>query len=91
MEQGGAIDLVKAELVNLNNGMYLEEDIRDKLVRTKFCIGVAGYPERHFEAPNLDIDLNNLKERRLMQVLIILLRRCSSIIKSILIFCKKMP
>src|SRR6202012_1985816 len=53
-EPGGhryAIDLLK-QAVNLNNGIYLEEDIRDGS-KTRFCRGVAGYPEKHFEAPNL--------------------------------------
>jgi len=56
-----AIDLLK-QVMNLNNGVYLEEELKGTN-GTKFCAGVAGYPEKHFEAPNMQTDLINLKKK----------------------------
>ncbi|MBL7772005.1 MAG: methylenetetrahydrofolate reductase [NAD(P)H] [Chitinophagaceae bacterium] len=56
-----AIDLVK-QIKNLNNGVYVEETIEEG-GKTDFCIGVAGYPEKHFESPNPDMDLMHLKHK----------------------------
>lgn len=50
------------QMVNLREGKYLEPDLKNT-APLDFCIGVAGYPEKHFEAPNLDIDLMYLKQK----------------------------
>ena len=63
-EPGGnkyAIDLLK-QVGQLNQGIYLDEDILNG-GKTNFCMGVAGYPEKHFESPNFEIDLQKTKEK----------------------------
>ncbi|KAA2245129.1 methylenetetrahydrofolate reductase [NAD(P)H] [Chitinophaga agrisoli] len=56
-----AIELLQ-QVVNMNNGIYQEEDLQGGL-KTKFCIGVAGYPEKHFESPNMQTDISHLKRK----------------------------
>lgn len=55
-----AIDLVR-QIQNMNRGTYLEDIINAE--PTDFCVGVAGYPEKHFEAPNIDWDIKMLKQK----------------------------
>ncbi len=55
-----ASELVE-QISNMNKGKYLHEETNMK--KTNFCIGVAGYPEKHFEAPSLKTDFKQLKRK----------------------------
>lgn len=56
-----AVDLVK-QISDMNKGIYLEEELLDAKP-SDFCIGVSGYPEKHYEAPNLKTDLSFTKQK----------------------------
>jgi len=56
-----ASELVK-QVVKINQGRYLYDDFSEQAA-TNFCIGVAGYPEKHIDAPDFGTDINFLKEK----------------------------
>lgn len=63
-EPGGhpfAIDLVK-QVAAMNRGIYIDDEMKEA-EPTNFCMGIAGYPEKHFEAPNPYSDLKHLKSK----------------------------
>ncbi|MEW6508538.1 MAG: methylenetetrahydrofolate reductase [Bacteroidota bacterium] len=55
------VDLIK-QIADLNNGRYLEDGLLDAYPMN-FCIGTSGYPEKHFESPNLLTDIRYTKAK----------------------------
>lgn len=56
-----ALDLVR-QVSNMNNGLYLDPNIENGS-HTDFCVGIAGYPEKHFESPNMESDIMFTKQK----------------------------
>src|SRR6187402_1592321 len=50
------------QIVDMNHGKFIDDEL-ENATPTDFCVGVAGYPEKHFSAPNLKTDLKFLKHK----------------------------
>lgn len=58
---GNSLDLIR-QVGDMNNGVYLDQELQNA-TETNFCIGAAGYPEKHVDAANMQSDLKFLKRK----------------------------
>ena len=58
---GNSLDLIR-QIGDMNSGVYLDRELQNA-TETNFCIGAAGYPEKHVDAANLQSDLKFLKRK----------------------------
>ena len=56
-----SLDLIR-QINDMNNGVYLDQELENP-TETNFCIGAAGYPEKHIDAPNMESDMKFLKRK----------------------------
>jgi len=60
-KQRGMNPFANNQITDMNKGIYLT--LEPNASPTDFCIGVAGYPEKHFESPNIEVDIHHLKKK----------------------------
>lgn len=56
-----ALELIR-QIDDMNKGIYLDKEL-ENATETNFCVGAAGYPEKHIDAPNMETDLKFLKQK----------------------------
>ncbi len=54
---------LQGQINDFNNGLFLDGTKMDIIPEKPFTYGVAGYPDKHEEAPNLEMDIAWLKNK----------------------------
>lgn len=50
------------QIADMNRGVFIDGEV-EQCLHSRFCVGVAGYPEKHAAAPDIDSDIRALKEK----------------------------